>query len=452
MNTSVFRMYDIRGVVKEDFPEEMVRDLGRAFGTYIRRHEGQTIALSGDVRLTTPDLKRWFGEGILASGVEVVDIGIVPTPVNYFSMYQLEVDGAVQITGSHNPPEFNGFKLSHRRAAVYGDQIQGLRTLIEERDFETGEGSLLEKELLAAYLDMLAEKIRLERPLKVAMDCGNAAGALTGPAIFKRLGVELTELYCEVDGRFPNHHPDPTVLKNLAELIAEVQTGGYDFGVAYDGDADRVGIVDERGEVVWADTLMALFLDEVAHPGESIIFDVKCSQALEEEIIRHGAVPVMWKTGHSLIKEKMRELQVGFAGEMSGHLFFADEFFGFDDAVYVSLRVARLLSRQDEPLSALVSRIPTYHSSPEMRLACPSDEEKFRIAQAAADYFQARYECIDIDGVRIKFGDGWGLVRASNTQPVIVCRFEARSPERLAEIKALVLGTLADLGDIQLPE
>ena len=284
------------------------------------------------------------------------------------------------------------------------------------------------------------------------MDCGNAAAALAAPAVFKRLGVQLTELYCTVDGRFPNHHPDPTELRNLKDLIAEVKKGGYDVGIAYDGDADRVGVVDEHGKVIFADTLLAIFLEEVARPGEPIVFDVKCSQALEEEILRHQAVPVMWKTGHSLIKEKMRELKVALAGEMSGHIFFGDEYYGYDDAIYVSLRLIRLLSRTREPLSALAARIPTYHSTPELRLECPTDDEKFKIARAAEDYFKANYDCIDIDGVRIKFGDGWGLVRASNTQPVIVCRFEARTPQRLEEIKSLVLTKLLDFGEIKLAE
>lgn len=452
MQDYIFRMYDIRGVVEHDFPEPVVQDLGRAFGTFVRRRGGALIALSGDVRLTTPDLKKWFAEGLLSTGVDVVDIGIVPTPTNYFSMFHLEIDGAVQITGSHNPPEFNGFKLSYQQGAVYGDQIQQLKSIIRAADFEVGAGTLKEVDLLTPYLDMLADKISLDRPLKVVMDCGNAAAALAAPEIFKRLGVQITELYCTVDGRFPNHHPDPTELRNLRDLIAEVKKGGYDVGIAYDGDADRIGVVDEHGQVIFADTLLAIFLEEVARPGEPIVFDVKCSQALEEEILRHGAVPVMWKTGHSLIKEKMRELKVALAGEMSGHIFFGDEYYGYDDAIYVSLRLIRLLARTREPLSALAARIPAYHSTPELRLECPTDDEKFKIAQAAETYFKAHYDCIDIDGVRIKFGDGWGLVRASNTQPVIVCRFEARTPERLEEIKSLVLTKLLDFGEIKLAE
>ena len=258
MQDYIFRMYDIRGVVEDDFPQPVVVDLGRAFGTFVRRRGGASIALSGDVRLTTPDLKKWFGEGLLSTGVDVVDIGIVPTPTNYFSMFHLKIDGAVQITGSHNPPEFNGFKLSYQQGAVYGDQIQQLRSLMKTSDFEVGEGTLKEVDLLTTYMGMLAEKISLDRPLKVVMDCGNAAAALAAPEIFKRLGVQLTELYCTVDGRFPNHHPDPTELRNLQDLIAEVKTGGYDVGIAYDGDADRVGVVDEHGQVIFADTLLAI--------------------------------------------------------------------------------------------------------------------------------------------------------------------------------------------------
>jgi phosphomannomutase/phosphoglucomutase len=452
MKDYIFRKYDIRGVVEEDFPEPVVTDLGRAFAAFVRRQGGRAIALSGDIRLTTPMLKGWFAEGVLAAGVDVIDIGILPTPANYFSMFHLEVDGAVQITGSHNPPEFNGFKLSHQQRAVYGDQIQELKRIIEGNDFESGEGNRREEDVLIPYKQLMMEKTELARPLRIVMDCGNAAAALAAPEIFKNLGIDLTELYCTVDGKFPNHHPDPTEPENLVDLIAEIGKGGYDFGVAYDGDADRIGVVDDQGNIIYADTLMGVFLGEVARPGEAIVFDVKCSQALEEEIVRRGAKPVMWKTGHSLIKDKMREMKVGFAGEMSGHLFFADEYYGYDDAIYASLRLARLVSRQSRPLSEIAAEIPRYYSTPEMRLECPTDEEKFSIAAAAEAYFKANYDCIDIDGVRIKFGDGWGLVRASNTQPVIVCRFEARSNERLEEIKSLVLTQLQSFGSIKLAE
>jgi phosphomannomutase len=297
---------------------------------------------------------------------------------------------------------------------------------------------------------MILEKIKIERPLKVVMDCGNAAAAIIAPRIFKELGVELTELYCDVDGTFPNHHPDPTVKENLADLIYTMQSGDYHIGVAFDGDADRVGVVDETGDIVWADQLMALFLPEVISPGDEVLFDVKCSQALEEMILKYGGKPVMWKTGHSLIKQRMSELGCKLGGEMSGHIFFADDYFGYDDAIYVAARIVQTLSRSGKTLSELKRVIPQYYSTPEMRLAAESDEEKFRIAREAAEYFTANYDCITVDGVRIKFGDGWGLVRSSNTQPVIVCRFEASTPERMEEIKQLVLGKLQEIGTLDL--
>jgi phosphomannomutase/phosphoglucomutase len=450
MNKYIFREYDIRGKVAEDFPPEVVELLGKGFGTFVKRSGGAEIALSGDVRLTTPDLLDHFKRGVLATGVDVINIGIIPTPANYYSMFKLNVAGAVQITGSHNPPEFNGFKLSLNKKAVFGQAIQNIRKLIDENDFEIGTGSEVSYNILEPYRQMILEKIKIERPLKVVMDCGNAAAAIIAPRIFKELGVELTELYCDVDGTFPNHHPDPTVKENLADLIYTMQSGDYHIGVAFDGDADRVGVVDETGDIVWADQLMALFLPEVISPGDEVLFDVKCSQALEEMILKYGGKPVMWKTGHSLIKQRMSELGCKLGGEMSGHIFFADDYFGYDDAIYVAARIVQTLSRSGKTLSELKRVIPQYYSTPEMRLAAESDEEKFRIAREAAEYFTANYDCITVDGVRIKFGDGWGLVRSSNTQPVIVCRFEASTPERMEEIKQLVLGKLQEIGTLDL--
>ncbi|MFQ6611925.1 MAG: phosphomannomutase/phosphoglucomutase [Fidelibacterota bacterium] len=450
INKYIFREYDIRGKVTEDFPPEVVELLGKGFGTFVKRSGGQEIALSGDVRLTTPNLLDHFKQGVLSTGVDVIKIGIIPTPANYYSMFHLDVAGAVQITGSHNPPEFNGFKLSLDKKAVYGKSIQDIRELIEKNDFESGNGSDVSFNILDKYREMIVNKITIERPLKVVMDCGNAAGAIIAPRIFKELGVELTELYCDVDGTFPNHHPDPTVTENLADLIKTIKSGDFDLGIAFDGDADRIGLVDETGEIVWADELLALFLPEVVTPGDEILFDVKCSQALEEMIIKYGGKPVMWKTGHSLIKQRMSELGCKLGGEMSGHIFFADDYFGFDDAIYVAARIAQTLSRTDQSLSQLKGIIPKYYSTPEMRLAAESDEEKFRIAREAATYFKANYDCITVDGVRIKFGNGWGLVRPSNTQPVIVCRFEANSPERMEALKTLVLGKLQEIGTLDL--
>lgn len=452
INPYIFREYDIRGVVANDFPPDFVQALGRGFGTFVRRQGGKEITISGDVRLSTPDLIYVFKNGILETGVDVIDIGIIPTPVNYYSMFKLDVAGAVQITGSHNPPEMNGFKLSFQKAAVYGKQIQEIKNLLINDDFEQGKGTEVKYKLLEEYISMIIEKISFGREMKVAMDCGNAAACLAAPKIFKALQVNITELYCEVDGRFPNHHPDPTVAENIKDLVRTVKDGQYDVGIAYDGDADRIGIVDDLGNVVWADTIMSLFLPEIVKQGDEIIFDVKCSQALEDEIIRLGGKPVIWKTGHSLIKQRMKELGCKFGGEMSGHLFFADDYFGYDDAIYVSARFVQMLSNQNKKLSELIAVLPHYYSTPELRMECVNDEEKFKIAKSAADYFNKNYNCLNIDGVRIKFNDGWGLVRASNTQPVIVCRFEANNPDSLEEIKSLVLNKLVEYGDVRIPD
>ena len=448
LNQYIFREYDIRGKVSDDFPPELVEALGKGFGTYIKRSGGQEIALSGDVRLTTPDLMEQFKTGVLSTGVDVIKIGILPTPANYYSMFSLGVAGAVQITGSHNPPEFNGFKLSQNKKAVFGEAIQEIRVIIEKEDYETGEGTEATYDILTKYKRMIASKIDIKKPMKVVMDCGNAAGAICAPEIFKNLNVDLTELYCDVDGTFPNHHPDPTVKENLVDLISLVKQGSYDIGLAFDGDADRIGVVDETGDIVWADQLMALFLPEVVEEGDEILYDVKCSQALEEMIIKYGGKPVMWKTGHSLIKQRMSELNCKLGGEMSGHIFFADDYFGYDDAIYVAARIVQTLSRTDQKLSQLKAELPKYYSTPEMRLEAESDEEKFRIAKEAVAYFTENYDCNTVDGVRIKFGDGWGLVRSSNTQPVIVCRFEANTAERMEEIQSIVMNKLQEIGTL----
>ena len=450
VNKYIFREYDIRGKVLDDFPTEVVIQLGKGFGSFVKRNGFQEIALSGDIRLTTPQLMDEFKRGVLSTGVDVINLGILPTPANYYSMFKLEVGGAVQITGSHNPPEFNRFKMSLDREAVYGNDIQIIRKYIDNNDFDTGEGNEIKYDIKSDYKSMIIEKISIERPMKVAMDCANAAGAINAPEIFKNFNIELTELYCEPDGTFPNHHPDPTVKENLKDLIDLMKLGNHDIGIAFDGDADRVGVVDETGDIIWADQLMALFLPEVIKKDDEILFDVKCSQALEDMIIKYGGKPIMWKTGHSLIKQKMNELGCKLGGEMSGHIFFADDYYGYDDAIYVAARIVQTLSRSDKKLSELKAKLPKYFSTPEMRMACESDEEKFRIADEAIKYFTKNYDCITVDGVRIKFGDGWGLVRSSNTQPVIVCRFEANSHDRMEEIKDLVLTKLETMGKIKL--
>ena len=450
INPYIFREYDIRGKVSEDFPEHIVIKLGKAFGTFIKRAGGTEIAVSGDIRLTTPELIIQFKSGVISTGIDVINLGILPTPVNYYSMFHLGVFGAVQITGSHNPPEFNGFKMSLNKKPVFGDDIQTLYALINNNDFDEGEGTEARYKILNEYNYMIKDKITIEKPMKVVMDCGNAAAAINAPEVFKSLGIELKELFCEPDGTFPNHHPDPTVEENLKDLINEMKTGEYDVGLAFDGDADRVGVVDEKGEILWADQLMSIFLPEIIENGETILFDVKCSQALEDMINRHNGKPFMWKTGHSLIKQKMVELECKFGGEMSGHIFFADDYYGYDDALYVAARLVQLLSRTERTLSELKAEIPVYYSTPEMRMEAENDQMKFMISNKAVEYFSQNYDCITVDGVRIKFGDGWGLVRASNTQPVIVCRFEANSPERRDEIMNIVLKKLGEFGELRL--
>ena len=450
INPYIFREYDIRGKVAEDFPEHVVIKLGKAFGTFIKRAGGTEIAVSGDIRLTTPELIIQFKSGVISTGIDVINLGILPTPVNYYSMFHLGVFGAVQITGSHNPPEFNGFKMSLNKKPVFGDDIQTLYALINNNDFDEGEGTEARYKILNEYNYMIKDKITIEKPMKVVMDCGNAAAAINAPEVFKSLGIELKELFCEPDGTFPNHHPDPTVEENLKDLIYEMKTGEYDVGLAFDGDADRVGVVDEKGEILWADQLMSIFLPEIIENGETILFDVKCSQALEDMINRHNGKPFMWKTGHSLIKQKMVELECKFGGEMSGHIFFADDYYGYDDALYVAARLVQLLSRTERTLSELKAEIPVYYSTPEMRMEAENDQMKFMISNKAVEYFSQNYDCITVDGVRIKFGDGWGLVRASNTQPVIVCRFEANSPERRDEIMDIVLKKLGEFGELRL--
>ena len=437
VNKYIFREYDIRGKVVDDFPPQVVNQLGKGFGTFVKRSGFQELALSGDIRLTTPKLMEEFKNGVLSTGVDVINLGILPTPANYYSMFKLEVGGAVQITGSHNPPEFNGFKMSLDRKAVYGKDIQTLRKYIDNNDFDIGNGNEIKYDIKSDYKSMIIDKINIERTMKVVMDCGNAAGAINAPDIFRNLNIDLTELYCDPDGTFPNHHPDPTVKENLKDLIDIMKSGNHDIGIAFDGDADRVGVVDETGDIIWADQLMALFLPEVIQNNDEILFDVKCSQALEDMIIRYGGKPVMWKTGHSLIKQKMNELGCKLGGEMSGHICFADNYYGFDDAIYAACRVLQILAQSNNKLSEMLADLPKTSYTPEIRVDCP-DEKKFEIVRELTEIFRKQFEVIDIDGVRINFDGGWALIRASNTQPVLVLRFEAVSEERLKQLVAVI--------------
>jgi phosphomannomutase/phosphoglucomutase len=447
INPQIFRSYDVRGVVGRDLTPEVVELLGRGYGTYAARQGVKKISLGYDARLSSPAFSEAIAKGIISTGVDVVQIGLVATPTLYFSLFYLDVDGGVMITGSHNPPEFNGFKLGLGRTTIYGEEIQKVLQIIQGGEFELGQGTVTQVDIGAAYMDAVVDRVgRIARPLHAVVDAGNGTGGLYGPRMLRRIGAKVTELYCEVDGHFPNHHPDPTVPEDLAHLIARVQETGADLGIGWDGDSDRIGVVDPQGRIVWGDQLMMLFSREVlaSHPGAPIIFEVKCSQGLVEEIERLGGEPIMYRTGHSLIKNKMKEMNAPLAGEMSGHLFFADEYFGYDDALYASCRLVRLLAAQDKPLAALIDELPQYYSTPETRVECP-EEKKFDLVAQVAGYFRAHYDVIDVDGVRTLFGDGWGLIRASNTQPVLVLRFEAQTPARLDEIKGVVLSKLQEL-------
>lgn len=449
MQSYIFREYDIRGVVGSDLTDDVVSDIGRGFGTYVRRHGGKSISLGGDVRLSTESFRELIAEGAMSTGIDVVDIGIVPTPVLYFSLYALPVDGSLMITGSHNPPDMNGFKLNLGKDSVYGEEIQRIRDIIERRDFEVGNGERSSEDILEVYKSEVTKRIELARPLKVVADCGNGCGSLVATDLLESLGCEVIPLFCKPDGRFPNHHPDPTVFEYITDLIAAVREHGADIGIGYDGDADRVGVVDEHGEVVFADKILALLAREVLKDGPAeIIFDVKCSQALVEDIEAHGGTPVMWKTGHSLLKKKMSESGAPIGGEMSGHMVLARGYYNIDDAVYASCKILEMLSRSELSLSEMVATVPRYFSTPEIRGETADDATKFEIVRKAVDYFRSNYDVIDVDGVRILFGDGWGLVRASNTQPVIVMRFEAKTEERLSEIRETVMSKLREFGEI----
>lgn len=435
----IFREYDIRGKVGIDFTEGIVREIGKAYGTIIKRKGGKKVSCGRDGRLSSPSLQEALIEGILSTGVDAIDIGMVPTPVMYFSLFTLErVDGGIQVTGSHNPPEFNGLKICIGKEAIFGKEIQELRKIIESQDYENGKGKLEEKkEILNEYIEYLKSNINLGRSVKVCIDPGNGVCALTAPKIFSALGCEVECLFCEVDGTFPNHFPDPVVPENLKWLRETVLSKNYEVGFGYDGDGDRIGVIDDKGNMIWGDKLLLIFAKFLLreYPGAKIIAEVKCSRILFEEIAKLGGIPIMWKTGHSLIKNKMREEKALLAGEMSGHVFFADRWFGFDDGVYTSLRLTEILSKIDKPFSALVEEIPHTYATPEIRIDCP-DEIKFEVVKRLVEKFKNEgLKVIDIDGARIEFDKGWALVRASNTQPVLVLRFEAQDQGFLETLK-----------------
>jgi phosphomannomutase/phosphoglucomutase len=446
MNPGIFREYDIRGIAGEDITEEEVFSLGRGIGTYLLGRGSRSLTVGRDCRLTSEAYAQRLIAGLSASGCDVTDIGLCPTPVGYFSIRHLESGGNVMVTASHNPKEYNGFKICCGVDSVYGEQIQQIRRIVELGRFEQGEGRVSQLDISPHYVRFLLDNVTLAAPMRIAVDAGNGTAGLTALPILRGLGCEVHDLYCDPDGTFPNHEADPTVKKNLTALIALVAEKQLDLGIGFDGDGDRIGVVDDTGEIIYGDRLMIIFAREILSrkPGATFVSEVKCSKAMYDDIESRGGRAVMWKTGHSLIKQKMKEVNAELAGEMSGHMFFADRYFGYDDAVYAACRLLEILSSTGKRISALLADVPETFSTPEIRVACP-DDVKFDVVGKATERFRRRYPVIDIDGARIVFDDGWGLVRASNTQPALVLRFEALSEERLAEIRHLVESTLEQI-------
>jgi phosphomannomutase/phosphoglucomutase len=439
IHPGIFRQYDIRGIVDKDLTLDAATAIGRAYATLLQqRGISGVVSVGRDNRPSGGLLRDALIDGLTSAGANVIDIGVVPTPVLYWSLHHLPVVGGIQITGSHNPPEYNGFKLCVGHESLHGSGIASLHDLILKGDHATGSGSVQSENVLDRYVDdVVARTGPLKRRLKVVIDCGNGVGAVVSKSLFDRLGIDVSYIFCESDGTFPNHHPDPTVVENLHDIIREVKAKGADLGIAFDGDADRIGVVDGEGAIVWGDHILILYARDVLErtgAGQSIIFDVKCSQALPHAIEAAGGKAVMWKTGHSLIKDKMKQLKAPLAGEMSGHMFFAEGFYGHDDALYGAARLLRIVAASGTSVAGMLGDVPKFVSTPELRVDCP-DELKFEVVDRAVKHFRARYDVIDVDGVRVLFGDGWGLIRASNTQPVLVTRYEARSPERLDAIQ-----------------
>jgi len=445
-NPYVFRQYDIRGVVNKDLDEAFATRLGQAFGTYSLQHGENKVIVGSDNRISSPSLKAAVVNGLTSTGCDVIDIGTVISPIFYFAREHYGINPGIMVTASHNPSEFNGFKVAFGPGTMYGEEIQNLRLMMEEENFSSGNGSVTSMDPAEDYINTIANKIHLSKELRVGIDCGNGTASLFAERLFARLGVKVYPIYCTSDPAFPNHFPDPVKPENLVDLRELVLREKLDLGIGFDGDGDRIGVVDDKGNIIFGDMLMILYWREIMpkYPGTTAIVEVKCSEALVDEIKKLGGKPMFYKTGHSLIKAKMRELGAIFTGEMSGHMFFADEYYGFDDAFYAAARLLRILSNSDKKLSELLSDVPKYFSTPELRIACP-EEEKFDKIQAVKQYFAGKYPIIDVDGARIVFTDGWGLVRCSNTGPELIVRCESKSEEGLERIKAEIQNALSPL-------
>ncbi len=443
LQQTIFREYDIRGIADQQLTSEGIRDLGRALGTYLRRHDVTTVMLGRDARLSGPRLRDALRDGLLSTGCDVTDLGMVPTPVLYYSVYHFNAGAGVMITGSHNPPDYNGFKTMLGHGTIHGEQIQELYRIIRDQDYVTGRGTSTEVDAVTPYVEEVAKQFDFKRRVKVVFDAGNGAAGDTMRRLLSKLNVDALEMFFEPDGQFPNHHPDPTVEENLEMLRRRVEETGAELGIAFDGDVDRIGAVDEKGSVIWGDMLMLIYGREILSrkPGATFIGEVKCSQIMYDELKRLGGNPIMYKTGHSLIKAKMKETKAELAGEMSGHMFFADRYYGYDDAIYAACRLIEIVANSGRALSAQTEGLPKMIVTPELRIDCP-DERKFDVVTRVKEHFQKLMPTIDTDGVRMLFDHGWGLVRASNTQPVLVLRFEATSKELLdqyrREVEAVV--------------
>jgi phosphomannomutase / phosphoglucomutase len=437
IHPGVFRAYDVRGIVDTDFDPEWVERLGRALGAYFKAKGDGRAVIGHDCRHSSPEYHDRLIAGVTACGVDVISIGMVPSGVFYFAVKTLGCHAGVVVTASHNPAEFNGFKIWQGESTIHSGEIQEVYRLMQAGKFATGKGLVSFHDIKPAYIEAIAAQIRLSKPITVVVDGGNGAGGLICAEALEKIGAKVVPLYCEPDGAFPNHHPDPVVEENVRDLCARVKAEKAACGVGLDGDGDRLGVVDETGRLMYGDALLAIYARGILakNPGATVIGEVKCSHLMYKDITDHGGTAVMGKTGHSLIKAKMKETGALLAGEMSGHMFFADRYFGFDDAIYAAARFLEVLDAAGEtPASRLLADWPQTFNTPEIRLDCP-EEIKFEVVRRAQDYFRAKYDLIDVDGARVVFPDGWGLVRASNTQPVLVLRFEAQSEKRLAEIR-----------------
>ncbi len=452
VNPYIFREYDIRGVADIDLNEEVVKKIGMAFGTILKRKGGKKITLGYDIRLSSERIKENVKEGVLETGIDVIEIGPVPTPLLYFSVFRLKTHGGIQITGSHNPKEYNGMKLMLFKDTLYGEGIQRLKEIIEGEDFEKGKGKKIKYgKIIDDYIEDVNKKVNINKKFKFAVDPGNGT---CGPLVEKLWGsykIEFKGINMEPDGNFPSHLPDPTVKEYLNDLFKVMERDEFDGGIGFDGDGDRIGIIDDKKRIIFGDKILAILSKKILkdYPGSKIIFDVKTSKGVVEYIKKLGGKPIIWKTGHSLVKAKLKEENAPIAGEMSGHIFFNDRYYGYDDAVYASIRIFELMEEEGKKLSELHDEIPFYHSTPEIRVPCP-DEKKFQVVEKVKKRLKEKYEVIDIDGARIEFEDGFGLVRASNTQPVLVLRFEGKTEEKLENIKEIILRELKRFPEVDL--